>query len=353
MKVDKKTLLLFTPGFPENESDSTCVPPQQIFVRSLLEQYPQFNIVVLSFQYPLYKNVYKWMGADVISFGGRDRGGISRFLLWQKVRKKVRELVSKELPAGILSFWCGECALLGHRLAKKYNIPHFTWILGQDAKRENKYIKWIRPAAGELVALSDFLQTEFEKNHGIRPQHVIPPGIDSRLFGKHDPQRDIDVLAVGSLIPLKQYPVFIEVIRELKKQVPFIKAVLIGKGPEKEKLQALINEWQLQDAITITGELSHAVTLSYMQRAKVFLHPSLYEGFGVVNIEALYAGASVISFTQPMKIAIPNWYIVNSKEAMVTKGLELLYAHKPHVPVMVYPIEKSVKKMMQLFEPFD
>jgi len=86
-----------------------------------------------------------------------------------------------------------------------------------------------------------------------------------------------------------------------------------------------------------------------MQRAKVFLHPSAYEGFGAVCIEALYAGASVVSFVKPMKASIPNWYIVGSKDAMISITSDLLESTLPVYPINAYPVEENVRKMMKLF----
>jgi len=40
----------------------------------------------------------------------------------------------------LLSFWYGECALVGKKFADKYSIKHYCWMWGQDAKKENKYV---------------------------------------------------------------------------------------------------------------------------------------------------------------------------------------------------------------------
>jgi glycosyltransferase involved in cell wall biosynthesis len=324
-----ETLVILTPGFPKDEADCTCLPMQQSFARTLKELYPRLNIIILSFQYPYHKEKYKWFGISVIPFNGRNKGGLSKLLLRKKINAELKEITKENKITGILSFWYNECALVGKRFANKNGIKHYCWILGQDARESNKYIKYIRPEAGELIALSDFIQDEFEKNHGIRPQHVIPPGPDSY---RDDPkqlsvltkERDIDVLAAGSLIPLKQYDIFIEIVAEIKKQLPGIKAMLVGDGPEKDKLRNLIAKLELQGNIALTGELSHPEVLQLMQRTKLFLHPSSYEGFGVVCLEALYGGASVISFVKPMQKSIKNWHIVRTKEEMKEKALEIL-----------------------------
>jgi DNA-binding NarL/FixJ family response regulator len=43
----------------------------------------------------------------------------------------------------------------------------------------------------------------------------------------------------------------------------------------------------LQSTIVLTGELSHIATLQLMQRTKLFLHTSSYEGFGVEEFDKL------------------------------------------------------------------
>jgi len=98
------------------------------------------------------------------------------------------------------------------------------------------------------------------------------------------------------LIPLKQYHLFIEALSLLKVFFPDIKAVICGNGPEMERLQALASTLHLEKNLLFTGELPHNDVLALMQRSKVFLHPSNYEGFSTVLSEALYAGVHVVSF---------------------------------------------------------
>jgi len=351
MSNERKTFIILSPGFPENEADSTCLPLQQSFILSLKELYPQLEIVVLSFQHPYHKIKYKWFGMEVIPFSGMNRGGLTRLLLRKKINATLKELHQTKKITGLLSFWCNECAWIGKHFGDKHGIKHFCWILGQDAKKENKYPKKLRPGSGELVALSDFLRDEFEKNHGIRPFNLVPPGIDIKQFQPIPAKKDIDILAAGSLIPLKQYEFFLQVVAEIKKQIPWVKAVLIGEGPERMRLQGLIKTLGLQSNVSLIGELPHKDVLQWMQRSKVFLHTSSYEGFGVVCIEALHAASQVISFVKSMYQNIQNWHIVN-KEGMIQKTLEIL--KKPaieHQRITPYTIEDSVKKMMELFTP--
>jgi glycosyltransferase involved in cell wall biosynthesis len=347
--VYKKNLVILIPGFPKDETDSTCLPFHQAFICNLTKQYINWDITVLALQYPFQASSYFFNAVPVISFAGKNKGGISKLLLRRKVYKTLETIHKEKKIDALLSCWCGETALIGNSFARKHTISHRCWLMGQDAKKANNYVKKIKPATTELIALSDFLQNEFEKNHGIRPAKVVPPGIKMNLFSNQTVEKDIDLLAVGSLIPLKQFEIFIEVAAAIKNSIPSLKAVLIGDGPEKEKLAGLIHKLNLSQLITVTGELPHTETMHYMHRSKVFLHPSGYEGFGLVNLEALYAGATVISFVQPMKAPIQNWQIVPDKETMITEAVKILHSPEKGESSIPYKIEDTVKNIMELF----
>jgi hypothetical protein len=80
------------------------------------------------------------------------------------------------------------------------------------------------------------------------------------------------------------------------------------------------------------------------------VHPSAYEGFGVVIPEALYAGAQVVSLVKPMKADIQNWQIARLQSDMVDVVRELLeMPHFSHTPVAPYLIKDTVTAMMHLF----
>src|SRR5277367_3821616 len=111
---------------------------------------------------------------------------------------------------------------------------------------DNKYIARIKPSSAELIAISDFNQKDFERNHMILLDHVILVGIKSTDFLNGNDRKDISILGIGSLIPLKQYHLFIEIIYEIRHFFPEIKAVLCGKGPEQQRLKKAVEENNLE-----------------------------------------------------------------------------------------------------------
>jgi glycosyltransferase involved in cell wall biosynthesis len=350
MADKKKTLLILSPGFAKNEADTNCLPAQQALVLAINQHYPDLAVRILSFQYPFENRTYTWFNNPVFAFGGRNRGFFFRFFNWIKIWLALRKTVGQTNTIGLLSFWLGECALLGHYFSLNYGIPHYTWLLGQDAKKGNRYMRLMQPRADALIAISDFLQKTFYENYGILPKHVIPNGITRTDFENPSNERGIDILGAGSLIPLKQYDVFITTVYELKKSMPTIRAVLCGDGPEKKRLNRLIAELNLEKNISVMGELPHTEVLKLMQQSKIFLHPSSYEGFSSACLEALYAGTQVVSFTYPMKAWIKHWYQVADKETMLIQIREILSsAPIQYRPVTPYLMQDSSKQIVQLF----
>jgi glycosyltransferase involved in cell wall biosynthesis len=346
----RKTLIILTPGFPANEEDTTCLPAQQSFVRSLNKLFPEVQIIILSFEYPFFKSEYLWYNNKTIAFGGRNKKHIFRFLLWRKVWKKLKIINQQENIIGLLSFWCTETALIGKFFARKNKRKHFCWLLGQDARKGNKHVRRVNPTGEELIALSDFIANEFYKNYRIFPLHVIPIGIDPSQFPTKAHQRDIDILGVGSLIGLKQYDIFIKIILQLKRIFPNIRAAICGKGGEQTTLKSLIISSKLEENVSLLGEKPHHEVLALMQRSKIFLHPSAYEGFGVVCLEALFAGAQVISFCNPANQKIDHWHIVKTEVEMIGKSVELLNSSSTDfTSVLPFPMDNTTKEIMKLF----
>jgi glycosyltransferase involved in cell wall biosynthesis len=100
--------------------------------------------------------------------------------------------------------------------------------------------------------------------------------------------------------------------------------MLCGDGEDRNRIEEMIRQHSMEEYLELSGHLPYADVLKLMQRSKILLHPSSYEGFGMVCLEALYAGAHVISFTQPMHHDIKNWHVVKTTEEMQAKASELL-----------------------------
>ena len=119
MKNDPPSLVILTPGFPEDELDTSCLPFLQSLIRTLNKDFSFIKIIVVSFQYPFTTTEYHWNGNTVFPFGGRNRGKLSRRLLWFRVWQKLKKIKDQNNVIGLFSLWLGECAFMGNRIGKK------------------------------------------------------------------------------------------------------------------------------------------------------------------------------------------------------------------------------------------
>ena len=227
MNHKPETLVILAPAFPADEADENWVPSHQSAVRSLKTAVPGTKGINVADRFFFILSVigrYDWNGVEVVSFDGMRLRKAKRVLLWRDIWRELLRIWRKNKVIGLLSFWCGETALIGHYFGKLYSIRHRCWISGQDAQKGNQWVRFMRPKPEELVAMSSFLQATFYEHYGVRPQRVITNGIDRRMFeggnetevgGKRfagGKERTIDVFSAGSLVPLKQYHLLVEVV---------------------------------------------------------------------------------------------------------------------------------------------
>lgn len=352
MRDAVQSLVVLTPAFPAEESETHWVPSQQLLVRCLLERFPATAITVIAFLLPSRVGIYDWHGATVYSFHGMGKRRLSHLMLWARVWRRLKMLRREKQLDGIFSFWCGECALVGKYFGKRFGVPHYTWICGQDARPGNPLLRYIRPSAESLVSMSVFLTEEFYRNYGIRPVSLIPNGVCPKRFPmQRSRPRTIDILGVGSLERQKQYEVFVTVVHALYGKLPHLKALHFGDGPERAALECIVEGLEMSHVLRFAGARSHEIILGHMCHARILLHPSAYEGYSTVCLEALCAGAHVISFCHPGGGEIPRWHQVGNADEMFRCALALLEGKMKHDPVVVHTMEESADAVMRLFDP--
>lgn len=342
-----KHLLILTPGFPENEADTTCLPYLQQFVLSYQQQYPQLRITILSLHHPFNQSHYSWNGIEVHCVLGKNKTGIRRALTIYRAYRQGLKINRQNSIDAILSIWVTDAALTGKYIAAKIKIPHFSWAWGQDVKPGNKYMRLISPAPERLAVMSDYQNNILEHSYGIKAKYVIPNGITESAFpALNTGSRSIDVLAVGSLIPLKQYHLFIDIIKWLRENgYPGIKAVLAGDGVLRNELEALRDKYQLHNNLDILGAVSHTRIFDLMNNAKVFVHPSNYEGHSTVMLEALYSGCKVVGFIPVSTDAVSNFTLCEDLDVMKKEIVQYLSEHSKTERVKYSTWKENVEKI--------
>ena len=226
-----KHLLILTPGFPTDESDTTCVPYTQSLVQKLHCEFG-WKITVISFQYPHQERNYRWREIEVYSAGGKNYRFPRKLITWRKVWRQIKTIHQQNPVSMIHSFWLGETAFLGKYAGKRLKIPHLCTLMGQDVKKSNPYLKKPFFQSIPLIAVSEFHARLFLENTGHSVANTIPWAINPDDFPAINlSDRNINILGVGGQIKLKNYQLFIKLAKKLIPDFPNLKCVIIGDGP--------------------------------------------------------------------------------------------------------------------------
>jgi len=93
--------------------------------------------------------------------------------------------------------------------------------------------------------------------------------------------------SIGRLDYSKNYEFLIEIFPEILKIKPGAIAIIVGEGPERKRLENLLEKLNLKEKIFLIGELKDAS--KYLKAFDLFILPSRYEGLSITLIEALFA----------------------------------------------------------------
>jgi glycosyltransferase involved in cell wall biosynthesis len=116
-----------------------------------------------------------------------------------------------------------------------------------------------------------------------------PPGAPERGSEFDSPT----LLAVARLVRQKGLDILIRAMRPIKDSVPGARLLLAGDGPERPALERLARELGVADIVSFLGHREDVEHL--MRRAWILVHPSRWEGFGLVLLEAMKQGLPIVA----------------------------------------------------------
>jgi glycosyltransferase involved in cell wall biosynthesis len=104
---------------------------------------------------------------------------------------------------------------------------------------------------------------------------------------------DVEVLlGVGRLTPQKDFATLLRTVARLREDRD-VRLIILGEGEERDQLQDLCRELGIADHVDLHGFVDNPI--KYMARSDVFVLSSVWEGFGIVVVEALASGTPVVS----------------------------------------------------------
>jgi len=232
----------------------------------------------------------------------------------------------------MLAYWgnyVGTYAYLANRLSKS-KVP-FSFFLhaGIDLYKDQIFLEQKILYASKVFLVCSF-NREFLKElyplsyRGFEKKLVIYlQGIDINNFKCNIHQRDQNrILMIGSLVPEKGFSYAIKALSLLKNEFPELCLTIIGDGPEKEKLQTLAKELEIENRIEITGWLPFEEVKVHLDQCTILVHPSSGLGDAVPTVikEAMAAGSPVIGAD-----------VVGIPEILDYGNVGLLFPPKDHI----------------------
>jgi glycosyltransferase involved in cell wall biosynthesis len=152
--------------------------------------------------------------------------------------------------------------------------------------------QWLR--SEHIVTCSEFTKGELVRVAGCRPEAISISyfGIDEKLVEQPErkPEKDIDILFVGHFEKRKNHANLLKALAMVDKG---LRVELIGvDGGLKGEIEVLAQELGFSHIHMFTLN-DDAKLWEYYRRARLFVFPSRYEGFGIPLIESLALGTPV------------------------------------------------------------
>ncbi|KUO42145.1 MAG: hypothetical protein APZ16_03690 [Candidatus Hadarchaeum yellowstonense] len=130
---------------------------------------------------------------------------------------------------------------------------------------------------------------------------VIPNGVDLSLFDSTHVQKiPKQVLYVGRLVNYKHVDWLITAFAEVLKEIPEATLKIVGDGPERGSLEALVRKLSIASKVVFTGLTpTYEAVVNFFKESEVFVLPSTVEGEGIAIKEAMAAGLPVLAMNVP------------------------------------------------------
>lgn len=224
-----------------------------------------------------------------------------------------------------------------------------------------------------IIIPSESMREILVAQYGLKENFtVIPTGIDldayhttdgEKIRKKRHWEKDIVMVSVGRLASEKNWETLLRAAALVIQDLPLFRLVLIGDGPDRKSLEALVKELGIQRRVTFTGSRPFSEIPSYMKAANLFGFASVTETQGLATLEAMAASLPVVavdaSGTRDILTHGQQGYLVeNNAEAFAAAVKKLLsnpermkkFAHAAYKKAQSFNIEKLTGSLLGVYE---
>lgn len=165
----------------------------------------------------------------------------------------------------------------------KIMLPLFKMLYTHGFACSDLAGKWLFGKKDYKVLPNGFYTERFRFDENVRNQERNRLNLDGKYVIGH----------IGRFNNQKNHPFLLEIFKEIGKEREDAVLLLVGNGPNYDKVMQIIDSHPYKDRIVLYGETSEAEkAYSVMD---VFAFPSKYEGLGIVLLEAQINGLKCVS----------------------------------------------------------
>ncbi|WP_449372212.1 glycosyltransferase [Arthrobacter psychrolactophilus] len=197
------------------------------------------------------------------------------------------------------------------KLAYVHTPARYLWTPEYDPRGQKWYVKIVAPVfrfvdkrrardIDAIAANSEFIRERIYAAWGLESKVIYPPVDSFKISAVNDWTQHLDEIELSMInsLPVEfilgasrliKYKKLEDVIR--MGRVAGIHVVIAGDGPDMERLQSLAKQNPL--GVTFVGNVSDETLYSLYQKCVSYVFPAI-EDFGIMPVEAMAAGASVI-----------------------------------------------------------
>ncbi|GIM30239.1 glycosyl transferase [Clostridium polyendosporum] len=160
---------------------------------------------------------------------------------------------------------------------------------------KSELLGWLKCEDSRVVVTYNGIDSDFK--------HISDETTLKKVKYKYD-LPDKFILYIGNLKPHKNVETLVKAMKTVKDKNYF----LVMNGKLNDKLREVIKEYDVNDRIKFIGFVDDEDLPVLYSEAKVFVFPSLYEGFGLPPLEAMACGCQVIvSDTSSLPEVVGNY----------------------------------------------
>jgi colanic acid/amylovoran biosynthesis glycosyltransferase len=212
----------------------------------------------------------------------------------------LAEQIAKRNFDRIHVHFASDAACYGMFASKFLNLPLTLTVhspLSENESQGNK-LNVVGQHAKAVVTISAFNKKYIIENFGIpaRKIHINPNGIQNNVFLVDPTSQRVPgrILTVARLHPDKGVKYAIEAASILHKKGVHFEWIIIGDGPERNRLEEQIGKSGLNEKIKLLGFQLTSEVIEQLKIASIFALSSISESQGVVYLEAMAMGTPIV-----------------------------------------------------------